>query len=146
MLSLPNLVVSVVHHPAPARPMVTSRSSVLGMTTMTGDEYTLAILGDLHLDPRDLDHSFEGRAHMKKILDESPNPFVVSLGDLGESKDCTQTQQLFSGTSDCFKLSRQFFDGFGHPFDVVGGNHDLEGIDEYQSDEANLEAYLKYLG
>ena len=28
----------------------------------------------------------------------------------------------------------------------MGGNHDLEGIDEFQTDEANLEAYLSILG
>jgi hypothetical protein len=26
------------------------------------------------------------------------------------------------------------------PFEVVGGNHDLEGIDEYPTDKENLEA------
>jgi len=110
--------------------------------------YTVAILGDLHIDPRDLDHTFEGREHMKKALDESAtsNKFLVSLGDLGESKDCTETKQLFSGTTPCFQLAREILDGFGVPFDVVGGNHDLEGIDEFGTDEENLAAYLKYLG
>lgn len=108
--------------------------------------FTLGILGDLHLDPRDLDHSYEGQGHMKKLLAESPRPFLVSLGDLGESKDCTQTRQLFSGTTECFKLAGEFLGGFGAPFDVVGGNHDLEGIDEFPTDKANLEAYLQHLG
>ena len=57
----------------------------------------MAILGDLHMDPRDVEHSYEGRGHVKAILDESPNPFLVSLGDLGESKDCTESKQLFAG-------------------------------------------------
>ena len=30
--------------------------------------FSLGILGDLHMDPRDLDHSFEGREHMKAVL------------------------------------------------------------------------------
>ena len=50
----------------------------------------------------------------------------VSLGDVGESKDCTQTKQLYAGTTACFKLVREFLDGFGQPYNVVGGNHDLE--------------------
>ena len=29
---------------------------------------------------------------------------------------------------------------------MVGGNHDLEGIDEFPTDESNLEAYLNILG
>ena len=108
--------------------------------------YTLAILGDLHMDPRDTDHSYEGRGHIKKILDESPNPFLVSLGDLGESKDVNESKQLFAGTTDCFKMVRGFLDGFEHKYDIVGGNHDLEGIDEFATDAENLEAYLKYMG
>ena len=41
--------------------------------TITPDDptnFTLAILGDLHMDPRDTDHSYEGRDHIKKILDD----------------------------------------------------------------------------
>uniref|UniRef100_A0A7S3T7E8 Calcineurin-like phosphoesterase domain-containing protein n=1 Tax=Emiliania huxleyi TaxID=2903 RepID=A0A7S3T7E8_EMIHU len=111
--------------------------------------FTLGVVGDLHMDPRDLDDSFEGRSHIKKILDEAGTPgstYVCSLGDLGESKDCTQTQQLFAGTTPCFELVRDFLDGFGHPYDIVGGNHDLEGIDEFATDEENLEAYLSIMG
>jgi len=108
---------------------------------------SLRVLGDLHLDPRDMDHSYEGQAHFKKIFDGTKTKkFLCSLGDLGESKDCTQTKQLFSGTTECFKLAREYLDGYGVPFDVVGGNHDLEGIDEFGTDEENLEAYLKFLG
>jgi len=115
----------------------------------TSDEFTLAILGDLHLDPRDLDHSFEGREHFKKIFsecDEDMGKFVASLGDLGESKDCTGSGSLFAGTTECFELARDFLQGFGEKYDVVGGNHDLEGIDEFYTDESNLEAYLRILG
>jgi len=108
--------------------------------------FTLAILGDLHLDPRDIQQSYDGREHMKSILKDAPNPFTVSLGDLGESKDCTGSGQLFSGTTECFKYAREFLDGFGTKFDVVGGNHDLEGIDEFGTDEDNLEAYLRIMG
>lgn len=69
--------------------------------------YTIGILGDLHLDPRDLEDSMIGRQHMKDALEGQPNAFAVSLGDLGESKDCNDTQQLFSGTSPCFELARE---------------------------------------
>merc|ERR1719326_962347 len=97
------------------------------------DEFCVAVLGDLHLDPRDLDHSYEGQGHFKKIFDEveGTNKFVVLLGDLGESKDCTGSGSLFAGTTECFKLSAEYLGGYGPQFDVVGGNHDLEGIDEF---------------
>jgi len=108
--------------------------------------YTIGILGDLHLDPRDLEDSMIGRQHMKDALEGQPNAFAVSLGDLGESKDCNDTQQLFSGTSPCFELAREFLDGLGTRYDVVGGNHDLEGIDEFGTDDENLKAFLEILG
>ena len=102
---------------------------------------------DPQLDPRDLDHSFEGREHFKKIFAETDtSKFVVSLGDLGESKDCTGSGSLFAGTSECFDLAGDYLRGYGEKFDVVGGNHDLEGIDEFFTDEANLEVYLAKLG
>jgi len=104
--------------------------------------FRLGILGDLHVDPRDLDHTFLGRDHMKK---NDPD-FIVSLGDLGESKDCTESEQLYAGTTACFELVREYFDGFGVPFNVVGGNHDLEGIDEFNTDADNLETFLRIMG
>jgi len=145
MLALSSVLAAVAFAPLsqPAR----AASRVAQPSMASKDEFTLAILGDLHLDPRDLDHSFEGREHFKKIFAETEaNKFVCSLGDLGESKDCTGSGSLFAGTTECFQLAREFLDGFGEKFDVVGGNHDLEGIDEFFTDEANLEAYLKGLG
>ena len=89
----------------------------------------------------------EGREHFKKILDGKKNTAVVSLGDLGESKPVVDgSSELFAGTTGCLKLAREFLDGFGVPFEVVGGNHDLEGIDEFPTDESNMEAYLRILG
>jgi hypothetical protein len=109
------------------------------------DEYTVAVLGDLHLDPRFMDDHISGREHILKVLEDGkrPNSCVVSLGDLGESKSVDETTQLFAGTSSCFKLARDYLEGFKVPFEVVGGNHDLEGIDEFASDEENLKSYLK---
>jgi hypothetical protein len=108
-------------------------------------EFTAAILGDLHLDPRYMNDHIEGREHIKAILaKEDPSRVcVVSLGDLGESKSVDETTQLFSGTSSCFKLTREYLDGFNAPFEVIAGNHDLEGIDEFATDEENLKSYLK---
>ena len=72
---------------------------------------------------------------------------IVSLGDLGESKPVfPDTTELFAGTTKCFELTREYLDGFKTPFEVVGGNHDLEGIDEFPTDQLNLEAYMRILG
>eukprot|EP00913_Durusdinium_trenchii_P010056 g9436.t1 len=53
--------------------------------------YTIGILGDLHLDPRNMEDSLQGQLHMKHALAEKPNAFLVSLGDLGESLKCDDT-------------------------------------------------------
>ncbi|CAE7559684.1 GRINA [Symbiodinium natans] len=108
--------------------------------------YTIGVLGDLHLDPGDLEDSMLGRQHMKQALEGQPNVFVVSLGDLGESTMCNDTKQLFSGTTACFQLGREYLDGLDASYDVVGGNHDLEGIDEFATDRENLAAFLDILG
>lgn len=124
------------------------RSSKLHMREDYND-YTLAILGDLHFDPRFMDDHLEGREHINAVLEDGKREksVVVSLGDLGESKPVFGGTELFAGTSKCFELSREFFDGFhGVPFEVIGGNHDLEGIDEFPTDETNLESYLNILG
>jgi len=86
------------------------------------DEYTVAILGDLHLDPRFMDDHIEGREHFLSILlDEDEdgnlkkrkNAVVVSLGDLGESKSVVEgSSELFAGTTACFELARDYLDGF----------------------------------
>eukprot|EP00981_Chlorochromonas_danica_P007345 scaffold1690_cov177-Ochromonas_danica.AAC.22 len=70
------------------------------------------------------------------------NSCVVSLGDLGESKSVDETTQLFSGTSKCFQVAREYLEGFKVPYEVIGGNHDLEGIDEFATDEENLHTFL----
>lgn len=114
-----------------------------------GDEFTVAILGDLHLDPRKMEDYFAGREHFKPILDDARDRGVasalVSLGDLGESKSVRpdKTQELFAGTTECHRLAAEFLGSFGTPYEVVGGNHDLEGLDEFSTDEANLEAFLE---
>mmetsp|Transcript_9600 Transcript_9600/g.13285 ORF Transcript_9600/g.13285 Transcript_9600/m.13285 type:complete len:497 (+) Transcript_9600:189-1679(+) len=95
-----------------------------------------------------MDDTYAAREHMKALFakDEykDANKFLISLGDVGESKDCTETKQLYAGTTACFELVSDYLENFGVPYDVVGGNHDLEGIDEFPTDAANLEAYLKY--
>jgi len=110
--------------------------------------FTACIVGDLHLDPRSMEDVFAGREHFKSIIADSQAkgvPAVVcSLGDLGESKACEpDTSELFAGTTRCHELAADFLQGFGVPYEVVNGNHDLEGIDEFKTDDANLAAVLR---
>ncbi|KAJ1448367.1 calcineurin-like phosphoesterase [Pelagophyceae sp. CCMP2097] len=129
---------------APARPRV------VAALRASPYDFALGVLGDLHVDPRDLADTLQGRNDVKKCLDAAVVPegnrFVVSLGDLGESKDCDESGELYAGTTRCFEWARDYFDGFDVPFDVVGGNHDLEGLDEFATDAGNLDAYLRILG
>lgn len=102
-------------------------------------EYTIAVLGDLHLDGADMDQHSEGREHIKQALAVNPGAStrLVSLGDLGAYG--------IAGTTSSFKLAKEYPDGFGVGWDVVTGNHDLEGMDEFETDAENLKAFCDHL-
>lgn len=101
-----------------------------------GDEFVVGILGDLHIDPRKMEDYGVGRSHFLPIFEEGKskhgNVALVSLGDLGESKSVRpeETSELFAGTTECHEMAAEFLGSFGVDYDVVGGNHDLEGLDE----------------
>ncbi|CAN0347597.1 unnamed protein product, partial [Scytosiphon promiscuus] len=46
-----------------------------------------------------------------------------------------------AGTTKCFELARDYLDGFQAPVDIVSGNHDLEGLNEFATDRENLSAF-----
>ena len=127
------------------------RSSLNAAAT---DEFVVGILGDLHIDPRKMEDYGVGKSHFSPIFDEAKSDgkgvAVVSLGDLGESKNCDHNpesdSELFAGTTQCHEMAAEFLGSFGVPYDVVGGNHDLEGLDEFETDEENLAMYLKAHG
>eukprot|EP00547_Thalassionema_nitzschioides_P001413 CAMPEP_0194202304 /NCGR_PEP_ID=MMETSP0156-20130528/2366_1 /TAXON_ID=33649 /ORGANISM="Thalassionema nitzschioides, Strain L26-B" /LENGTH=625 /DNA_ID=CAMNT_0038927765 /DNA_START=89 /DNA_END=1969 /DNA_ORIENTATION=+ len=114
--------------------------------------FLVGILGDLHIDPRKMEDYEEGRSHWLPILERGKqahgNVGMVSLGDLGESKNCDHNDQnpteLFAGTSLCHEMAADYFRSFGTPYEVIGGNHDLEGIDEFRTDAQNLQVFLKH--
>lgn len=129
----------------------TGTASQLGMSK--NDKFAVGVLGDLHIDPRFMDDYYTGRDHWLKVFEESKredglnddNLALVSLGDLGESKSVRpkETNELFAGTTECHKMAAEYLSSFGGiPYEVVGGNHDLEGIDEFDTDEANLQMFL----
>jgi hypothetical protein len=114
-----------------------------------GDEFTVGVLGDLHMDPRKMEDYETGREQWMPILEEAKakhgNVAMCSLGDLGESKSVRpkETSELFAGTTECHELASEFLGSFGVPYEVIGGNHDLEGLDEFSTDEENLAVFLK---
>mmetsp|Transcript_8795 Transcript_8795/g.12490 ORF Transcript_8795/g.12490 Transcript_8795/m.12490 type:complete len:609 (+) Transcript_8795:58-1884(+) len=118
---------------------------------MAKDEFTVAIIGDLHIDPRKMFDYDEGREHILNVLgedkDSHKNVAIVSLGDLGESKNCDHNDlnpsELYAGTKLCHEVAAGYLNSFEIPYEVIGGNHDLEGIDEFETDEENLEVFLK---
>merc|ERR1719230_1101980 len=69
-------------------------------------EFTVAILGDLHIDPRKMEDYETGRQQWLPILEDAKSRGVpaalCSLGDLGESKSVRpeETQELFAGTTE----------------------------------------------
>ncbi|EEC45466.1 predicted protein [Phaeodactylum tricornutum CCAP 1055/1] len=134
-----------------SRPVSQVRSSP-SMLRMSSDQFTVACLGDLHLDPRYMEDYYTGRDQWLNIIDEAKadhgNVALVSLGDLGESKSVRpeETSELFAGTTECHELAAEFLQSFGVPYEVVGGNHDLEGIDEFATDKENLKMFLEKHG
>ena len=116
--------------------------------------FIVGILGDLHIDPRKMDEYSEGREHFKPIFERGKeahgNVALVSLGDLGESKNCNHNpsnpSELFAGTTLCHKIAAEFLSSFDVPYEVIGGNHDLEGIDEFRTDAQNLKVFMQAHG
>jgi len=123
--------------------------------------FVVPVLGDLHIDPRKMEDYAVGREHVKAIIDDAKEVFgkrrgdvgedgggiaLVSLGDLGESKNCEHNPdnifELFAGTTKCHDAAADFLGSFGVPYEVIGGNHDLEGIDEFDTDAKNLRRFL----
>eukprot|EP00904_Undaria_pinnatifida_P008228 jgi/Undpi1/4535/HiC_scaffold_18.g07889.m1 len=83
-----------------------------------------------HEEARDqIVRQMEGEA----FLMETENVHVVSLGDLGAYGS--------AGTTECFQLATEYLEGFQAPIDIVAGNHDLEGLEEFATDDANLAAF-----
>ena len=72
----------------------------------------------------------------------------VLLPNACSSHPTVCSQPAFLSPTPALSVSqvKEFLDGFETPYDIVGGNHDLEGIDEFNTDEENLEAYLRLLG
>lgn len=123
--------------------------------TQDKDDYSflVGILGDLHIDPRKMDDYSVGREHFLDIFTDAKSSFgedkvaLVSLGDLGESKNCDHNPdnpfELFAGTTQCHAMAAEYLNSFEVPYEVIGGNHDLEGIDEFDTDGKNLRRFLK---
>ena len=116
---------------------------------MSSAKFVVGVLGDLHIDPRKMEDYATGRDQFKPIFEaakkEHGNVAVVSLGDLGESKSVRpeETSELFAGTTECHKMAAELLGSFGVPYEVIGGNHDLEGLDEFATDEENLAMFLR---
>jgi hypothetical protein len=81
-------------------------------------EFSIGILGDLHLDEADMALHNIGRDQMAKILEGAVNPHLVSLGDLGAYGS--------AGTTKSFDSSKEYLGSFGADFDIVTGNHDCK--------------------
>jgi len=136
------------------RNVVSRTSSTMALQAdLTSDKFAVAVLGDLHIDPRKMEDYEIGREQWINVLNaeskkRSGNVALVSLGDLGESKSVRpeETNELFAGTTECHEMAAEFLSSFGVPYEVVGGNHDLEGIDEFDTDEANLEMFCRVHG
>ena len=103
-------------------------------------EFMIGVLGDLHLQ-EPMGCFEEGRRHMAAALAGGAagnNGLLVQLGDLGGPKGDP-------GSAACFAGAKEYLSGFGVPFSIVLGNHDLESLD-FVSDEENLAAWQDVFG
>ena len=73
---------------------------------------------------------------------------MVSLGDLGRGKKNSRHEPGDAGTTKCFEMAKEYLDGFVldnngvSSYDLVAGNHDIEGLDEFETDQENLKAWM----
>jgi hypothetical protein len=81
-------------------------------------EFSIGVLGDLHLDEGDMALHNIGRDQMAKFLEGAVNPHLVSLGDLGAYGA--------AGTTKSFEFSKEYLGSFGADFDIITGNHDCK--------------------
>jgi hypothetical protein len=63
--------------------------------------------------------------------------YIVQLGDLGTGPT--------SGSDSAFAAARAYLDLFATPYNLITGNHDLEGR-QFASDEENLAAWRAAFG
>lgn len=117
----------------------------------------LAVLGDLHLDDRHAAAFDEAAAQLSAVLaagGAGVEPRLLQLGDLGASNAAP-------GTTALFKKARAYLSSalppHAPPPALVVGNHDLEGVSEFDAlfpdddagraaDAANLEAWARAFG
>jgi len=106
----------------------------------------VAVLGDLHLEgppvgPGDLGFA-EARAQVAAAVGTSSadgvDRAVVQIGDVGG-------YSAQPGSQACFDRAREYLDGFGLPYRLITGNHDLEGA-EFDTDASNLAAWERTFG
>ncbi|KAA8495588.1 hypothetical protein FVE85_1743 [Porphyridium purpureum] len=104
----------------------------------------VVVLGDLHLHPeapRMAPFHTARQEILRALADlgvQQSDAFLVSVGDLGAYG--------IAGTSASFELARDFLRSFGLSYSVVTGNHDLEGLDEFKTDQENLDAWGRVFG
>lgn len=110
-------------------------SAPRGFSAPEASQFRLAVLGDLHYDPRDEEAFTKAREQLARVLkekaeeegDETPSAVVASrlvqLGDLGASS-------FAPGTPACFERAREFLgtaaaeeESFGSAPALVAGNH-----------------------
>jgi len=79
---------------------------------------------------------------LKTKLEASPT--LVSLGDLGRKQ--IKNEPGDAGTTKCFVDGKAYLDSFDLPYSIVLGNHDLEGLCEFDSDAGNIDAFKRVFG
>ena len=125
---------SSARSPASPPPPPLPGSAPLGFSAPDASSFRLAVLGDLHYDPRDVAAFTKAQEQLARVLREKAEEEgagseakavsrLVQLGDLGASS-------FSPGTLRCFEHAREFLgaaaveaESFGAPPALVAGNH-----------------------
>jgi hypothetical protein len=92
------------------------------------------VLGDLHLDSREAETFDRARADVRA---ETPQA-LVCLGDLGCGSH--------SGTRESFEDARAYLASFDTDWGTILGNHDLERVEIFATDQAAVACYCDVFG
>eukprot|EP00538_Stauroneis_constricta_P013495 CAMPEP_0119570246 /NCGR_PEP_ID=MMETSP1352-20130426/43518_1 /TAXON_ID=265584 /ORGANISM="Stauroneis constricta, Strain CCMP1120" /LENGTH=324 /DNA_ID=CAMNT_0007619913 /DNA_START=128 /DNA_END=1100 /DNA_ORIENTATION=- len=115
-----------------------------------GDSSTfcVGILGDLHIDPRKMEDYEAGREQWIGVFQQerqrTDNLALVSLGDLGESKNCDHNEgnpaELYSGTTLCHQVAADYLSSFDVPVGKAGAGVNAAGDGKVVEDTASTVA------
>lgn len=118
------------------RQHVMNRMGEIGQTLSAHAQVCIYVIHKCLIPP--FDRSMNGCDQLNPRTTPTYQRRVVSLGDLGAYGE--------AGTTASFELAKDYLDGFGLGYNLVTGNHDLEGMEQFDTDLENLIEWQRVFG